>query len=154
MTLLQTMAIIALVVGGTTASVWDRTTSGKLDASAIVADTSDAVAVTVEQQTYKPGAIVELRLQNRTNTAYGYNACQRTVQRKDGAQWVNVPEPGMMCTMQIDLLPAKGNATARTQLPDSLRAGEYRLELRLMPQGNEAGGAAAVEAASNAFRVQ
>jgi hypothetical protein len=154
MTLLQTSAIVALIVGGATASVWDRTAQRQLDSAGVAADTSDAVTVTVEQQAYKPGAVVELRLQNRSNTAYGFNACQRTVQRRDGTQWVNVPEPAMMCTMQLDVLPAKGSATARAQLPDSLGAGDYRLGLRLMRQGSEAGNAAAVEAVSNAFRVQ
>lgn len=155
MTLLQTSAIIALVIGGATASVWDRTTQARLDSStAVVADTGDAVSVTVDQREYKAGATVELRLQNNSDTPYGYNACQRTVERKDGEQWATVPEPAMACTMQLNVLQPKGSATATTQLPDSLGAGEYRLALRLTPQGNAAGDAAPVEAASNAFRVQ
>ena len=155
MTLLQTSAIVAIIVGGATASVWDRTTQGRLDSSAVAAaDTGDAVSVTVDQQTYKAGAAVELRLQNHSNTAYGYNACLRTVQRRDGEQWANVPEPPMTCTMQLNVLPAKGSATARTQLPDSLGTGEYRVALRMTAEGNEADNAAAVEAASNTFRVQ
>ena len=155
MSVLHASAIIACLVGAATAGVWDPTTRERVDPAIVVAaDTNDAVSVTVAEQAYKPGAMVELRLQNRSATAYGYNACQRTVQRRDGEQWVAVQEPPMTCTMQLDVLPAKGSATARTQLPDSIAGGEYRFNLKFTPQSNEAGGnAVAVEAASNTFRV-
>ena len=155
MSLLQTSAVIACLVGAASASAWDRTTQGTVDPSAAVvtADTNGAVSIAVEH-TYKPGATVEMKLRNNSNTGYGYNACQRTIEKRDGQQWAPVQEPAMSCTMQIDLLPPKGTATARTQLPDSLGAGEYRIQLRMLPQGNNAGGGAAVEAASNPFRVQ
>ena len=155
MSLLQTSAVIACLVGAATASTWDRTTHGMVDPSGalVTVDTNAAVSITVEP-TYKAGATVEMRLHNTSNTAYGFNACQRTIEKRDGQQWAPVTEPPMSCTMQLDVLPAKGTATARTQLPDSLGAGEYRFELKFTPQGNSAGGGAAVEAASNAFRVQ
>lgn len=96
-------------------------------------DTARATGVTIEldRASYEAGATVTLRLTNRSGASLGYNACTRTVERRDGAQWVAVPEPERICTRELRLLGAGETATEQTDLPRPLPAGEYRLVVSL-----------------------
>lgn len=121
-------------------------------------DVTTPVTVTVERATYAPGSEVTLRIANRSDQRFGYNACTRTVERESGASWVMVPEPDRVCTMELRILEARSTVTARTELPRSLDQGRYRLLLSLLrePDAPAAPGGQPdrLTVASNPFRVE
>lgn len=121
-------------------------------------DVPAPVAVTVDRATYSPGAEVTLRIANRSDQRFGYNACTRSVEREAGAGWVTVPEPERVCTMEIRFLEPRATVTERTELPQSLDRGRYRLLLSLLrePDAPAAPGGQPdrLVAASNTFSVE
>lgn len=116
------------------------------------------VAVTVDRASYAPGAAVTLRIENRSDERFGYNACTRTVEREAGAGWATIPEPDRVCTMEIRFLDPRTSVTERTELPGELAPGRYRLLLSLLrnPDAPAEPGQqpARVLAPSNTFSVE
>lgn len=116
------------------------------------------VTVTVDRATYAPGADVTLRIANRSDQRFGYNACTRAVEREAGAGWVTIPEPERVCTMEIRFLEPRSTVTERTELPQALERGRYRLLLSLLrePDAPAAPGTQPdrLVAASNTFSVE
>lgn len=116
------------------------------------------VTVTVDRATYAAGAEVTLRIENRSDERFGYNACTRTVEREAGAGWISIPEPDRVCTMEIRFLDPRSSVTERTELPRALERGRYRLLLSLLrnPDAPAEPGRQPerVLAPSNTFRVE
>jgi hypothetical protein len=119
--------------------------------------TTSPIAITVDRETYSPGAEVGLRIENRSDSRFGYNACPRRVEREADSGWVTIPEPDRVCTMEIRMVEPRSTKTDRTDLPGALEPGRYRLLISFL-QEPEAGAAPGeprrVLAASNVFRVQ
>lgn len=115
------------------------------------------IAITVDRETYSPGAEVGLRLENRSASRFGYNACQRRVEREADSGWLTIPEPDRVCTMEIRMLDPHSTKTDRTDLPGALEPGRYRLLISFMYEPDASGTPGEprrVLAASNVFRVQ
>ena len=114
---------------------------------------SDAVTFTVDLTSYSPGATAAMRIRSHTRDTLGFNQCSsRVVERQEGSGWVAHPEPGRMCTMQLQLLMPNDTATATTDLPQDLRAGTHRIVLGFSRQSSVNPGT--VRAASPAFTVR
>lgn len=112
----------------------------------------EGATLTLDLTTYPPGATVAMRIRNRTQDTLGFNQCSsRVVERQEGSSWVAHPEPGRMCTMQLQLLMPNDTTTATTDLPQDLRGGTYRIVLSLSRQSTSNPGV--VRATSPAFRV-
>jgi hypothetical protein len=108
--------------------------------------------LTLDLTTYSPGATVAMRIRSQTSDTLGFNQCSsRVVERQEGSSWVAHPEPGRMCTMQLQLLMPNDTTTATTDLPQDLRAGSYRIVLSLSRQS--ASNPGTVRAISPTFRV-
>lgn len=113
---------------------------------------SGGVALTVDLTSYSPGGTVAMRLRNQTSDTLGFNQCSsRVVERQDGIRWVAHPEPGRMCTMQLQLLMPNDTTTATTDLPQDISSGTYRIALSLSRQS--AANPGTVRAVSPPFRV-
>ena len=126
-------------------------------ASAPADGATSPIAITVDRETYSPGAGVGLRLENRSESRFGYNACQRRVEREAGSGWLTIAEPDRVCTMEIRMLDPHATKTDRTDLPGALEPGRYRLLISFMYEpdaGGTPGEPRRVLAASNVFRVQ
>lgn len=113
---------------------------------------SGGVTLTVDLTTYAPGGTVAMRLRNQTSDTLGFNQCSsRVVERQEGSRWVAHPEPGRMCTMQLQLLLPNDTTTATTDLPQDIGSGTYRIALSLSRQSARNPGT--IRAVSPAFRV-
>lgn len=121
-------------------------------AAAPSAAAGDSIVLTTDKRSYRAGDGVTLRIDNRTAGTYGFNACTRGVERRDGAAWTDVPDEGRMCTMILQLANPRAITTATTSLPSPLAAGQYRLVLRMSRQ--ESGSPTALPLPSNAFEVE
>lgn len=118
---------------------------------------TNPIAITVDRETYSPGAEVGLRLENRSDSRFGYNACQRRVEREADSGWITIPEPDRVCTMEIRMLEPHSTKADRTDLPGTLTPGRYRLLISFIEEqdaGAAPGEPRRVVAASNVFRVQ
>lgn len=98
---------------------------------------SGGATLTLDLTSYSPGATVAMRIRNQTSDTLGFNQCSsRVVERHDGGSWAAHPEPGRMCTMQLQLLMPQDTTTATTDLPQDLRTGTYRIVLSLSRQSS------------------
>jgi hypothetical protein len=86
------------------------------------ADGSSAVHFAAERVS---SGVIRLSLDNGEHHPIGYNLCPSALQRRSGAEWVNIPSD-QVCTMQLNTLNPGADATFEKQLPASLPAGEYR----------------------------
>jgi hypothetical protein len=111
------------------------------------------VQLTLDRSSYSAGAITTLTLTNATARDLGYNPCTRTIERQSGGNWAVVPEPDRVCTMELRLLAAGARVTERTDLPDFLQAGTYRMVLRLSDESPPPSGGAPVRATSAPFTI-
>jgi hypothetical protein len=108
--------------------------------------------LTLDLTTYSPGGTVAMRIRNQTNDTLGFNQCSsRVVERQEGSRWVAHPEPGRMCTMQLQLLMPNDTTTATTDLPQDIGSGMYRIALTLSRQSATNPGT--IRTVSPAFRV-
>lgn len=108
--------------------------------------------LTLDLTSYSPGATVTMRIRSQTSDTLGFNQCSsRVVERQEGGSWVAHPEPGRMCTMQLQLLMPNDTTTATTDLPQDVRGGTYRIVLSLSRQSASSPGT--VRAVSPSFRV-
>lgn len=132
---------------GTPDTMYSDTTRGARNPSR-----SGDVTLTVDLTSYAPGGTVAMRIRNHTSDTLGFNQCSsRVVERQEGTRWVAHPEPGRMCTMQLQLLMPNDTTTATTDLPQDIRGGTYRIVLSLSRQS--AANPGTVRAASPSFRV-
>lgn len=116
-----------------------RRTMLALGAAALAACTSlldpdprvDGVALAVERSAYAPGDTVAARLVNESDLAVGYNLCLASLERREGAGWIVVDEPLVLCTADLRTLEPGGSVPYRRALSAGLEAGVYRLRTRV-----------------------
>lgn len=134
---------------GSPDTVRSDTTHGTRDTTA----RTEGARLTLDLTRYSPGATVTMRIRSETSDTLGFNQCSsRVVERQDGSRWVAHPEPGRMCTMQLQLLMPNETTVATTDLPQDIRAGTYRIVLTLSRQS--ASNPGTVRAVSPSFRVE
>lgn len=109
-----------------------------------------AMELGVEPGEVRAGEEVMLTLVNGSSGDLGYNLCVATLDRREGGQWVERPEPpAEFCTMELRVLGPDDSASFRHTIPAGLPAGEYRFRT-----GVEAPvGGPRVEVESHAFRI-
>jgi hypothetical protein len=113
---------------------------------------SGGATLTLDLTSYSPGATVAMRIRNQTSDTLGFNQCSsRVVERQEGSRWVAHPEPGRMCTMQLQLLMPSDTTTATTDLPQDIGSGTHRIVLSLSRQS--AANPGTIRAISPSFRV-
>lgn len=119
------------------------------------------IVLELDRTRYAPGSTVNVRIINRDDAGYGFNGCQRQVERRRGGQWVTVPEEGRICTMMLQLVGARQTVMVATELPAGMEAGEYRIAITFSREEGPAPGpdvpASApppIRAVSAAFRVE
>ena len=93
-----------------------------------------------------------MTLTSRARESLGYNPCSsRVFERQSGANWVTIPEPDRVCTMEIRFLRPGETVTVVTSLPSDIGFGDHRIVLTLTPEG---GAGSSVRAISPTFRVE
>lgn len=115
----------------------------------LVQDGSVAVAVLVD--TVSVGGVASVRFGNRSDQIYGFNPCERVVQRRVSSEWNTHREPLRACNKMLYLLDAGQERIERVDLPRDIAPGEYRLVFAFSALSGSQG---AVRAASGAFRVR
>lgn len=101
---------------------------------------ADAPSVQLTADLVAPGTEVELRLTNRSATSWGYNVClSARLQVRQGADWVDGPEPLVACTLELTTIRGGRTAIERYFVPVGLADGTYRLRFRFIrDEGAEA----------------
>jgi hypothetical protein len=129
----------------------------RTDTTGVGSAQSGDVTLSLDRDTYAPGATATMTIRNRGRDTLGFNQCSsRSVEQQQGSGWVAHPEPDRMCTMELRLLNPNETQTATTDIPATLpRSGVYRMVLtlglqRATPSGQSAG---TVRATSQTFRV-
>jgi hypothetical protein len=89
---------------------------------------------------YRAGDRITLTIRNDGEATWGYNACQRAIERDESGTWRAVPEADRVCTMELSLLGPRESRDARTTLPTGLAPGRYRLTLSFSGEGPAASG--------------
>jgi len=114
------------------------------------------VTLTLDRETYTPGAMATMKIANNTADPLGYNPCSnRVVETRIRDAWVVHSELNRMCTMELRIVNPRETATATTDIPEGLAPGLHRIVLTLRPQRGESGGTPApVRAISPAFSVE
>jgi hypothetical protein len=114
------------------------------------------VAVELDRTQYASGGTLNLRLVNRSAETFGYNPCTRTIEVRENGRWRAVLEPDRICTMELRLLGPRETAMATTELPDTIADGDFRLAIRLTPEGapTDSVPRGAMRAVSATFRVR
>ena len=113
---------------------------------------TDSVVLRTDKAQYRSGEQMTLTFENRSASSYGFNPCQRSVEREAGGSWSAVPEEGRMCTMEAWILDPHGTRSGPTELPASLAPGRYRVVVRMSVEG-PGGVASAVSAVSDPISV-
>lgn len=109
-----------------------------------------AMELRVEPGEVRAGEEVMITLVNGSAGDLGYNLCVATLDRREGGEWVERPEPpAEVCTMELRVLAPDDSASFRHTIPSGLPPGEYRFRT-----GVEAPlGGPRVDAESHAFRI-
>jgi hypothetical protein len=94
---------------------------------------------------YPAGGTMKVSLRNDTEGRYWFNVCFDRLERWSGSRWVAAGEPDRACATYVQELAPQGRAEAHYALDRSLRAGAYRLPVRL---------AAGVTVRSNTFTIE
>jgi len=113
---------------------------------------TEGVSVVADRSSYRRGTVVSLRLTNSTRDTLGFNRCSsRSVERQSGQRWAAIPEPGRMCTMELQLLKPGEVQNISVDLPQNIEPGTYRISISFSRQGSAA--SAPVRGVSQAFQV-
>ena len=92
-----------------------------------------------------------LTFENKSGSKYGFNPCNRALEREQSGSWVAVPDAGRICTLQIWALAAQDTVTAATEIDATLAAGRYRIVVRMIPDSPNA--TAVISAVSDPITV-
>ena len=105
------------------------------------ADSSVAIELRTDRESYRAGDNATLTIVNHTSAEWTFNPCTRTLERESGTAWQVVPE-GRMCTMEAWILGPNATRTAPTSFGGSLEPGRYRLVIAFAsasaPRGSSA----------------
>ncbi|CAM3441138.1 hypothetical protein G4177_32195 [Corallococcus sp. ZKHCc1 1396] len=114
------------------------------------------VSLTTDAATYQPGDTVQLLLQNEGLREVGYNLCVVRLELQEDSGWSHTPHLGETeaCPLILHTLERRAQAQGTLRLPDTLRAGEYRVVHDVDTLRTDSQGRAAQEAViSNSFHV-
>jgi hypothetical protein len=75
------------------------------------------------------------------------------IEREANGAWTKVGDEGRMCTMEAWLLEPNATSTAKTELPNPLPPGRYRIVVALTPEG-QTPPATAVQATSPPITIE
>lgn len=94
--------------------------------------TLDTPVVDVAATTVAPGAIVAMRARNLSATSWYYNACSSPrLQRREGAEWVDTPDPLMLCSAELQTLGGGAVLSIGVGVPMGFEGGTYRIVFRV-----------------------
>lgn len=137
------LAAAAVVATGCSSSGAEGPTQPQLRESAIILTLLDSVV--------GPGHLVRLEQRSLLTRAVGYNHCVRSIQRKVGTDWVNLPEDLRICTMVLyELRPGEVEVVG-VDVPPDATPGVYRAILHFQPM---AGPGSGVSVATPPFEVR
>jgi hypothetical protein len=97
------------------------------------------VAASVVQDTFVSGEPVNVTIANLSEVTLFYpdGFCKTRLQRKDGTQWMTVPDPSVGCPIQLGFLEPGQTVVHQYRLPEGVAVGTYRLTMP-MPMPEEA----------------
>lgn len=95
------------------------------------------VELSTDKSEYRAGDPLELTLANPTEEMYSYNFCTRIVERELNGSWTTVDEPGRVCTMEASQLGPSGSRSGKTELPEAISNGRYRIVISLLLEKNQ-----------------
>lgn len=94
---------------------------------------ADSPLVRVLVDAVAPATDVEIRLTNASATSWGYNTCSSPrLQKREGAAWMDQPDPLIFCTNDVSALGAGVVRTVTYGAPPGLVSGSYRLRYRFV----------------------
>lgn len=150
---LFTIGAAAFAVGLTSCRPGSSGSSGSVDSSEVSARPSDTasasrasqdplpderlVELSTDKPEYRAGDPLHLTLANPTDEMYSYNFCTRIVERESNGSWSRVNEDGRMCTMEASQLGPNASRSGKTELPEAIPSGRYRVLVSLMPEKNQ-----------------
>lgn len=98
------------------------------DASVRLTAPLDTPLVEVLAASATAGTAVPLRINNASATRWDYNACASPLlQRLEAGEWVNAPDPLILCAQVVDHVAAGQVTTLSIPVPMGYVAGTYRV---------------------------
>lgn len=97
------------------------------------------VAASVVQDTFLSGEPVNVTVSNLSEVTLYYpdGFCKTKLQRKDGTEWMTVPDPAVGCPIVLGFLEPGQAVVHQYRLPKGVAVGTYRLTMP-MPRPEEA----------------
>lgn len=94
--------------------------------------TFDMPIVSVDVSTVAPGAIVDMRAENRSSADWHFNPCSSPrLQRREGDTWVTAPEPLVLCSTEVETLDGGQTLEIGVAVPSGYEPGTYRIMFRV-----------------------
>jgi len=107
------------------------------------------ISAAVQVPVATAGAEVGVRFVNSASNLFSVNTCLRRVERREGSDWVLLPEELRLCMARLDVVPAQSELTATADVPAAATPGEYRFRFSMIqPTGPS------VDVVTPAFRVE
>jgi len=94
------------------------------------------VTLSTDKLEYRAGDPLELSLANETEEMFSYNFCTRIVESEVNGSWTRVSESGRMCTMEASQLGPNASRSGKSELPEAITSGRYRIVITLLPEKN------------------
>jgi len=93
------------------------------------------VAARVPQDTYLSGEFVNVTVSNLSDVTLYYpdGFCKTALQRRDGKEWMTLPNPSKACSVTLGFLDPGQTVVHQYRLPKGVTGGIYRLTIP-MPQ--------------------
>ena len=89
------------------------------------------VAAMVAQDTYLSGESVNVTISNLSDVMLFYpdGFCKTALQRRDGKEWMTVPNPSTRCPVTLGFLDPGQTVVHQYHLPKGVAVGTYRLTI-------------------------
>ncbi len=123
---------------------------GACDSALAPGGTLDEPLVDVAADAVDAGAIVDMRVRNLSASSWYFNACSSPrLQRRVDGEWVDAPNPLILCTADLELLRGGQEVTIGVGVPMGHEPGTYRIRFRIARRDG-----VEVAPATNTFLVQ
>lgn len=89
------------------------------------------VAARVPQDTYLSDEFVNVTVSNLSDVTlyYPYGFCNTALQRRDGKEWMTLPNPSTRCPVTLGFLDPGQSVVHQYRLPKGIAVGTYRLTI-------------------------